>query len=181
MVFNSFRLVFIPLLLAVLSAEASERPEDDGVKVNYVLQLSKFIHWPAIAVSQNSPIELCVFSTTPSLELFQKIHLQKSQEHEIHIRYINQDNQLSQCNILFVHKFIPNSIIRENYYSLISNNILSIGENENFAKEGGAIEFRINEDKVDIKINLQTAAEAGLGTNANLIEIASTVYQQGLD
>ena len=30
-----------------------------------------------------------------------------------------------------------------------------------------------------IKINLKTAIEAGLSINANLIEIASNVYQQG--
>jgi hypothetical protein len=173
-----FRLVLIPMLLSAFAVESSERPKEDTRKVDYVLQLTKFIHWPA-SLSKHSPIKLCLFATNPEKNNWQNIHLQKSQGHEIQLHYINQDNQLSQCNILFVHKRIPNSVIQKNYYDLISNRVLTIGERKNFAKEGGIIELDLVEKNADIKINLQTAYEAGLSINANLIEIASAVYTQG--
>lgn len=179
MVATTFRFMIIPILLSAFSAEARERPQEDALKVNYVLQLTKFIQWPIIALAQYSPIELCVFATTPSKEAWGKIHLRKSQNREIHLRLINQDHELSQCHILFIHKFIPNSIIKDNYYRLISNNVLTIGEGKNFAKDGGIIELNLDEEKVDIKINTQTAIESKLNINANLIERASSVYTQG--
>lgn len=176
---NTFRFCLIPIFLSAFIAEANERSEKEARKINYVLQLTKFIQWPAISLAQFAPIELCIFATTPSQEAWAKIKLRKSQNREIHLRIINQDSQLSQCHILFVHKGIPNSVIKKNYYLLVSNNILTIGEKKNFAKDGGIIELNLGEDKVDIKINTQTATEAKLNINANLIELASSVYSQG--
>jgi hypothetical protein len=163
-----FRSVLIPILLSAFAVESSEHPKEDTRKVDYLLQLTKFIHWPT-SLAKNSSIKLCLFATNPARNNWQ----------EIQLHYINQDNQLSQCDILFVHKLIPNSVIQKNYYSLISNSILTIGERKNFAKEGGIIELDLVEKNADIKINLQTAYEAGLSINANLIEIASAVYTQG--
>jgi len=176
---NTFRFIFIPLFLSAFMAEASERSEKEARKIDHVLQLTKFVQWPAISLAQLAPIELCLFATTPAQDAWQKIKLRKSQNREIRLRIINQDSQLSQCHILFIHERIPNSIIKKNYYLLVSNNILTIGEKKNFAKEGGIIELNLDQNKVDIKINTQTAAEAKLNINANLTELASSVYSQG--
>lgn len=173
-----FRLVFIPILLSAFTAESYEHPQEDARKAHHLLQLTKFIHWPS-TLTKNAPLTLCLFTSTPAQDNWQEIHLQKSQGHEIQLHYISQDHQLSQCNILFVHKQIANNVIRENYYNLISNSVLTIGERMNFAKEGGVIEVNLSEENFDIKINFQTVIEAGLSINANLIEIASTVYKQG--
>ncbi|CCK74518.1 MAG: YfiR family protein [Oleispira antarctica] len=173
-----FRLIFLPILLSAFSAESSEHLKEETLKVNYLLQLTKFIHWPNTLI-QRMPLKLCLFENTPAKDIWQKIHLQRSQGHEIQLSYINQNNSLSECDILFIHKLIPNSMIQKNYYSLVSNSVLTIGEREDFAKDGGVIEFTLTDKHVDIKINLKTAIEAGLSINANLIEIASNVYQQG--
>ena len=173
-----FRLTSLSILLSAFAAESSEYAKEDDIKVNHLLQLTKFIHWPNTLV-HSKPLMLCLFDTTPAKKSWQKIHLQKSQGHEIQLHYINQDDQLSPCNILFIHKLIPNSMIQKNYYLLISNSILTIGERQGFSKEGGILEFNAVDKIFDIKINLKTAVEAGISINTNLIEIASTVYKQG--
>lgn len=179
MVANTFRFIFIPILLSAFTAEARQQLQEDALKINYVLQLTKFIQWPAISLPQSEPIELCVFKTTQSLDSWQKIHLQESQNRKIHLRLITIDKQLSQCNVVFIHKLIPNSVIKKNYQLLISNNILTIGEKRKFAEEGGMIEINQSNGKVDIKINTKTATDTGLSINANLIELASSVYPKG--
>jgi hypothetical protein len=179
MALYTFRLFFIPIFLSALVAEAKEHPEKDVRKIDYVLQLTKFIQWPTLTLAPLAPIELCLFATTPEQDAWQALNLREVQNREIQLRIINQDSQLSQCHILFIHKHIPNSIIKKNHYLLVSNSILTIGENKNFARDGGIIEFTLIEDKVDIKINTQTATEAKLNINANLIELASSVYSQG--
>lgn len=179
MVANIFRLTFVLTLLSAYFAEASERPQEMARKANYLLQLTKFIQWPKALTPDNGSIEFCIFTTTPSKEVFQKLHLRKSQNRIIHMNYIKQDRELAKCNIVFIHKFIPNDIIKKNYYSLISNNILTIGENSSFAKKGGIIEFNMTDKSVDIKINTKTASEANIHISTNLIEIASSVITQG--
>jgi hypothetical protein len=173
-----FRLILIPMLLSAFAVESSEHPKEDIRKVDYVLQLTKFIYWPA-SLTKHSPITLCLFATNPAQNNWQKIHLQKSQGHEIQLQYIKQDNQLAQCNMLFVHKQIPNSVIQKNYYRLISNRILTIGERKGFAKKGGIIQLDLVEGSAELKINLRTAHETGLSIHSNLIEIASSVFNRG--
>jgi hypothetical protein len=172
------RLVLIPMLLSAFAVESSERSKEHIRKVDYVFQLTKFIHWPT-SLTKHSPITLCLFTTNPAQNNWQKIHLQKSQGHEIQLQYIKRDDQLAQCNMLFVHKQIPNSVIQKNYYTLVSNRILTIGESKNFAEEGGIIQLDLIEGKAKLKINLKTAHETGLSINANLIEIASSVFKRG--
>jgi hypothetical protein len=179
MVANTFRFIFILILLSALIAEAREHPQEDALKAHYLLQLSKFIHWPTINLAQTSPITLCLFATTPSKDNWKTLQSRKIQGRQIQLLYINQDDQISQCNILFIHKRIPNSVIKKNYYRLISNSILTIGERKNFAKEGGVIELDLTDENMSIKINIQSATEAGLNIHTNLIEIAATVYKQG--
>lgn len=175
------RLILAPILLLTLSATATEtQSKDTANKVNLLLQVSKFIDWPTTLVPQ-SPIKLCLFATTPGKEKWNRIHQQISQNHPIQLQYINQDSQIPYCNMLFVHKDISNDVIQKNYYALISNKILTIGERKNFAKEGGMIELRFIENAIDIKINLQTATAAGISIHANLTEIASTVFTLGQD
>jgi hypothetical protein len=60
-----FRLILIPMLLSAFAVESSEHPKEDTRKVDYFLQLTKFIHWPA-SFTKYSPIKLCLFATNPA-------------------------------------------------------------------------------------------------------------------
>ena len=170
---------FSALMLPAFNTAYAESKKNDVSLPHQLYQLSKFINWPNHP-NQDNPIELCLLHSTPQQNDWQKINLKRSQGREIRIHYISGENDLPTCTILFAHAGIPNSFIQKNYYTLVSNRVLSVGERKDFAKDGGIIELAMtSENTLDLKINLKTATEAGLSIDANLIEIASAVFEQG--
>lgn len=169
---------FTALMLSASHITHAEPAKNAATLPQHLYQLSKFINWPNYP--NNSPIELCLFPSTPQQEDWQKINLKRSQGREIRIKHIEGENDLPTCTILFSHAGIPNSFIQKNYYTLVSNSVLSVGERKNFANDGGIIELAITSENIpNLKINLKTVTEAGLSIDANLIEIASAVFEQG--
>lgn len=166
-------------MLSVSNAALAEYTNKETSKIQHLFQLTKFINWPDTLI-RDAPIKLCLLPNTPQEDNWQKINLKRSQGREIRIHYLNEENDLPTCTILFAHKGIPNSFIQKNYYTLVSNSVLSIGERKDFAKDGGIVELAMTtEQTLGLKINLKTATEARLSIDANLIEIASAVFEQG--
>ena len=54
---------------------------------------------------------------------------------------------------------------------------LTVGETEDFAREGGMITFHIEENKVRFEINAEAAQRAGLRISSQLLKLATRVTQ----
>jgi len=53
--------------------------------------------------------------------------------------------------------------------------ILTVGEADQFAKNGGAIGFCTEDNKIRFEVNLDAAGKAGLRISAKLLALAKTV------
>jgi len=53
--------------------------------------------------------------------------------------------------------------------------ILTVGEVDQFAENGGAIRFCTEENKIRFEVNLDAAGKAGLKISAKLLALAKTV------
>ncbi|MBL4796848.1 MAG: YfiR family protein [Oleispira sp.] len=160
------------------STEAEQYPNEYQEKATYLYQIVKFIDWPELNRT-NRPIHFCVFGKDPFRGALNNIHLRKVKERALQISYINQDFQIAHCNILFVQKKIEEGFIPQHYSLIIKNNILTIGEDAGFAKNGGIIRITLIDHKLRVEINLQAAEDAHIKIHSNLIEIASQLYQRG--
>jgi len=179
-------LISVLLAFTASSTEAEQYRNEYQVKANYLYQMAKFIDWPELNNNSNSsnsnssnkpPLNFCVFGKDPFRGALEKVHLQKVKNRVMHISYINQEFEISRCNILFVQKNAPSDFIKKRYPLIIKNNILTIGEDKEFSKNGGIISLSFNNQKLSIEINLQAAKDANIKVNSNLIEIASHIYQ----
>ncbi len=169
-------LISIFLAFTASSTEAEQYRNEYQEKADYLYQMTKFIDWPELK-NKNTPLHFCVFGKDPFRGALDKIHLQKVKNRAMHISYINQEFQIAHCNILFVQKNAPSDFIQKRYPLIIKNNILTIGEDKDFSKNGGIISLTLNNKKLSIEINLQAAKDANIKVNSNLIEIASHIYQ----
>jgi hypothetical protein len=59
--------------------------------------------------------------------------------------------------------------------SASGNPILTVGETEHFAKDGGIIGFFLEQNKIRFEINLDAAVKAKLKISAKLLALARTV------
>ena len=57
----------------------------------------------------------------------------------------------------------------------VGHAILTVGESEGFAQEGGMIGFSLEENKIRFEINLEAVERANLRVSARLLALAKTV------
>lgn len=167
-------LYIISASLAVVHANESSINEN-RIKATHLYQIAKFVDWPSFDPDQSS-VQLCVFEHYALQGELQKIHLLPIKERTLHVRYINPSIQLDQCNILYLSNDMPRDFVYKHYKEISENHVLTIGEDRSFAKKGGAIAFRLVHQKLHLEINLQAAKDADISISANLVELATKVY-----
>jgi hypothetical protein len=59
--------------------------------------------------------------------------------------------------------------------SLRGKAVLTVGETEDFAEDGGMIAFLVEENKIRFEINLEAADKAKLKISSKLLALAKTV------
>jgi hypothetical protein len=146
-----------------LHAAGSELSESD-VKAAFIAKFSQFVKWP----SSRSSMTVGILGEDPfggALEGMIKVKRSKRVE------------DLKNCQIIFISKSERGNIgtILE---GLVGANILTVGESDGFAKQGGAIGFVLVGDKVRFEINAGAARRAGLNIDLQLLKLAVRVFGQ---
>ena len=93
----------------------------------------------------------------------------------LRIKRSKQPEELKTCQIVFVSKSERgnvNGIIA----SLGEANVLTVGDSDGFARQGGVIGFTMDGDKVRFEINSAAARRAGLVISSKLLQLASRVF-----
>ena len=81
---------------------------------------------------------------------------------------------LKGCQIVFVSNSEHGNLTAI-LPALAAANVLTVGEQEGFVKQGGAIGFTAGGEKVRFEINNAAAQRAGLEISARLLKLASRV------
>ena len=91
------------------------------------------------------------------------------------MRHLKQPVEVEGCQVVF----IDSSARKQVFLLLVSLNqpaILTVGENSDFAKQGGMIGFCMDDDnKVRFDINVDAASRARLKVSSRLLLLAKTV------
>jgi tRNA threonylcarbamoyladenosine modification (KEOPS) complex Pcc1 subunit len=163
------------LVLTAFTTEAKQYPNENQQKAAYLYQITKFVSWPNLKET-DSPIKFCVYGRDPFFGALDTIHLFRVDHRELQINYINQELDIANCNILFIQEQLPQNFIQSRRLLFTQNSILTIGEQKDFAKNGGMIRFVLKDNRMDIEVNAQAAADAKIAISSNLIEMAKKVY-----
>jgi hypothetical protein len=175
------RLIALTLLaFTVFSTEAKQYPNENQKKADYLYQITKFIEWSDL-YHDASPMNFCVYGEDPFFGALDTIDRLKVKSRELNVRYIKQEIKIAHCHILYITHNQPKVFIQKHYPLITKNAILTISEHQDFARDGGIIQFGILEDKLSIEVNLKAAEDANIKIRANLLEVANKVYQYRLN
>ncbi|HUD47805.1 MAG TPA: YfiR family protein, partial [Candidatus Baltobacteraceae bacterium] len=94
--------------------------------------------------------------------------------HTIAVRQIEESDDFTQCHILFISDSAAARMpgILEKAAALP---ILTVGENDAFARYGGIINFVLKNGNVRLEIDLAAARKAGLTISSRLLAVADVV------
>jgi hypothetical protein len=172
-----FRFLIVVLAAMLLSPCARGQALDEyQVKAAFLYNFAKFVEWPAESFkTSRDPILVCVLGHNPFGNALEDAIRGKSLAgRTFAYRHVSDAESASACQILFVG--VEES---KRFRSLLENlkpmGILTVGEAQGFAADGGVINFKLDDGRVRFEINVNAAEHEQLHISAKLLSLAQIV------
>jgi hypothetical protein len=90
------------------------------------------------------------------------------------VHHLKGREQIAGCHVLFISSG-EGKHVGEDLAGAAGHPVLTVGETEHFAEDGGVIGLLVENNKVRFEINVQTAGKAKLKISSRLLLLAKTV------
>jgi hypothetical protein len=146
------------------------------VKAAFLFHFAQFVDWPADAFKEpGSPLVYCTIGEDPfhgALDL--SLNGKMIGARPFRVQHLKLFQEVQGCQVLFIG-MSEKKLMSAELANLKKNPVLTVGESEHFAQEGGMIGFCLEGNKVRFEINLTAAERANLKISARLLALAKTV------
>jgi hypothetical protein len=170
------RVLAVVLLISAGSGAYAQGNEEYQVKAAFLFHFVQLVDWPSEAlVNDEKSLTLCTFGKDPFGGALETTLQGKSiGARALRIRHLKQVQEVQGCQLLFVggnERKADASLLA----GLKDQAILTVGEGDDFAKQGGMIGFCMENNKVRFDINVDTAVRAKLKISSRLLQLARSV------
>lgn len=191
-------------LFSYVQAAPAEEPSfnEYEIKAAFMLQFVKFIDgWKFqqnddegnnTKSDSNSPIRVGIIGKTPFGDALVPLQNRKIRDRKVVIQYFEglttlntgdkkvtvhpKIKDIEQCDLIFTCSS-EKQYFRNILDPLRHKRILTIADTPGFIKNGGAINFVVEENKVRFEINIAAANRAKLKIRSNLLRLAKRVFK----
>lgn len=168
-------------LLSTFKAAASPNSERiDRVKAAFVLNIARFVSWPAEAFeSQDDRLLLCLYRNHPFHQAIELIRGEMVAGRSITITHIETLAESGSCNILLIaHEWLQ-EYIKEARPDLIRP-LLTIADQTDAdtaktQRHNILVTLVRNDKRIGFEINLNRARQSGLKLSSQLLKLATIV------
>jgi hypothetical protein len=166
-------LILLPNSPAIAQGTANEYQ----VKAAFLYNFARFIEWPSgTFANSTSALTVCVLGKDPFGKVLDDAIVGKRiAEHPAILARGKRVQDLPECQIIFVSAS-DSAQLPEILRALQGRKALVVGETENFASSGGAIQFVLDASRVRFAINTAAADRAGLKVSSKLLALATIVH-----
>lgn len=166
------------ILLSFFSGELLAQDNDvEKIKSAYLLNFIAYTEWPVENFLQDkTPLVICIVNDEHLKKIMQDaIKVQSKIQRPLEIRSLSKKNSdLGQCNVIYVGE-ISLSFKKKIFEDIAGKPIVTIGEQENFLKEGGMISFIRSDETLQFRVNTSAAGKAGLKFSSRMLTLAQEV------
>lgn len=155
-------------------------PTEYQLKAAFLYNFAKFVDWPAPAfASDSAAITIGILGKDPFGADFDKLlEFETLRGRRFSVTRLRYGENLTACHILFITSFETNLRLHKILRELEGATVLTVGESENFAGDGGMIKFIASEGKIGFEINAEAAQLAGLQISSKLLRLAKRVISR---
>ncbi len=146
------------------------------IKAVFLFNFVQFVRWPDAAFPESAtPISIGILGDGPFASyLEQGVRGETVRGRPLVVRRSQELEELKTCHVLFVSRSERGNVA-EILAALEGHSILTVGETEGFAAQGGIINFFLHENKVRFEINPDAARNRGLEIGSQLLNLAKIV------
>ncbi len=155
--------MLVAAILGWFAPPARAQYSESQVKSAFILQFAQLSKWPPKAFSDaDVPFIIGVFGDDSLGSALDKAcQGQTISGHKISIKRSHRIEDMKATHLVFVSKSEA-ARLGEVLSSLQGANILTVGETERFARQGGAIGFVMEGEKVRYEVNASAARRGGI-------------------
>jgi hypothetical protein len=151
------------------------------IKAVFLFNFAQFVQWPETNFPDaGAPFRIGVLGDDPfNSFLDETVRGEKVNGHPlITERYRNVDD-VKECQILFVSRS-ENGSMQRILTQLKGRDILTVGDVEGFLKNGGAIRFATEQNKIHLRVSLEAARSTNLVISSKILRL-SEIVEPGKD
>jgi hypothetical protein len=175
-----WRLPLRPLACALLLVCTCRLPAQTSleyqVKAAFLLNFAKFVDWPPAAFTNSeSPIAICILGKDPfGRAIDDLVQGEVVTGRKLIVRRISQAPAAQTCQIVFTEQTGKDTA---ELLSSLGPGVLTVGEGDDFVRQGGIIGFLIDSRHVRFDIDQKAAELADLKLSSKLLAVARAVQK----
>ncbi len=150
--------------------QAEGLPEHQ-LKAAFIYNFAIYTHWPN---EIGDSFSLCIYGEHSFGSELDKLQEKKVNQHFITVKYTNQINELSDCQMVFI-SYPSKFNIKDILNPLKGKPVLTITDDIN--QESTALNFILEDKKIKFDVNLAIAKSSGLSFSSQLLRFAREVHE----
>ena len=180
------RLLFITMIVALCTmadnslaiADEQEQFSRHDVEAAYIVNFAKYVEWPdGTFPDAKSPFVIGILGTNPfGNTLAQLASEQDLGGRPIEIKQSDDVTELSTCQIVYLSGGSA-GISAPDLAAFSGKPVVTVAEHEDFAKDGGIVNFVQVDSKVKFEINLKAAKHVNLKVSSRLLKLAIKIFK----
>jgi hypothetical protein len=161
------------MILAWLAPQARAQYSEAEVKSAFILNFAQFSKWPSKAFADaDAPLTVAVFGDDPlGSALDRTCRGQDVGGRKVIIKRTRRLEDLKNCQLVFISRS-ESGRLDEILSTIQGGNVLTVGESDRFTRQGGAIGFVMEGDRVRFEINGSAARRAGIDISSRLLKLS---------
>lgn len=146
------------------------------LKLAFLYNFAQFVEWPADSFRDaGAPLTICVAGDDPFQGgIEESLRGRAVKGHSMEVRKLGPHDDPRACQMIFVRaaekKEIPRILA-----SSRGSTILTIGETDGFARDGGVINLTREDNRLRFEFNVDAAAQTRLHISSKLLALAKIV------
>lgn len=163
--------VVLTCLAAPLAAQSA--PEST-LKAAFLFHFAKFTDWPVEALPPSAPVVFCATDSAMADALTSTLANQSVAQHPVSVSVVKLDASVRTCSVLYVGK-LDKKKTADILTLLNGANVLTVGDAEEFAANGGMIGLFVTDGNMHFAINRGAVERTKLRLSAKLLQLATLV------
>jgi hypothetical protein len=174
----------LPLLLFVAlacgpfprSVDAAAALSEDQVEAVFVFNFSHFVEWPPQSFDAPSdPFIIGILGSDPfGAHLDEVVRGEQINGHPLQVQRFRSLAEMERCQILFIDRS-ESARIGQILAALNGRSTLTVSQAAGAAEHGVMIQFAVEDSRVRLRINVESARAAGLTISSKLLRPAAIV------
>jgi hypothetical protein len=146
------------------------------IKAVFLFNFAQFVDWPPeAAASPQAPLVIGVLGDDPfDGYLDDTVRGEKLNNRPFVVQRYRRVEDIDGCQVLFIGRTSPGELGRI-MAALKGRSILTVGDTEGFAEDGGIIRFVTKNNRIRFRINVDAAQAAHLVISSKLLRLAEVV------